>query len=51
MTPHGQHSHAIYEEHEAKIAIGTMDVIEGKLPCRTPGLVLGWAELEIPSRT
>ena len=39
------HFHAIYGEHEAKIAIETMEVIEGKLPRRALGLVLDWAEL------
>ena len=39
------HFHAIYGEHEVKIAIETLDVIEGKLPRRALGLVLDWAEL------
>ena len=39
------HFHAIYGEYEAKIAIETMEVIEGKLPRRALGLVLDWAEL------
>lgn len=37
--------HAIYGEHEAKIAIDTLEVMEGKLPRRALGLVLDWAEL------
>ena len=41
------HFHAIYGEHEAKIAIGTLEVIEGKLPRRALGLVLDWAELHM----
>ena len=41
------HFHAIYGEHEAKIAIETMEVIEGKLPRRALGLVLDWAELHM----
>ena len=39
------HFHAIYGEHEAKIGIETLEVIEGKLPRRALGLVLDWAEL------
>ena len=37
--------HAIYGEHEAKIAIETLELMEGKLPRRGLGLVLDWAEL------
>ncbi len=39
------HFHAIYGEHEAKVAIDTLEVIEGKLPSRALGLVLDWAEI------
>lgn len=39
------HFHAIYGEYEAKIAIGTLDIIEGELPTRALGLVREWAEL------
>ena len=39
------HFHAIYREHEAKIGIETLELIEGKLPRRALGLVLDWAEL------
>jgi hypothetical protein len=39
------HFHAIYREHEAKIEIETLEIIEGKLPRRALGLVLDWAEL------
>jgi len=39
------HFHAIYGEHEVKIAIETLEVIEGKLPRRALGLVFDWAEL------
>jgi hypothetical protein len=39
------HFHAIYGEHEAKIEIETLGIIEGKLPRRALGLVLDWAEL------
>ena len=38
------HFHAIYGEHEAKIGIETLEIIEGKLPRRALGLV-HWAEL------
>ncbi len=39
------HFHAIYGEHEAKIAIQTLEIIKGKLPNRALGLVLDWAEI------
>lgn len=39
------HFHAIYGEQEAKIGVETLEVIEGKLPRRAPGLVLDWAEI------
>jgi hypothetical protein len=39
------HFHAIYGEHEVKIAIETLEVIEGALPRRALGLVLEWAEI------
>ena len=39
------HFHAIYGEHEVKIAIETLEVIEGKVPRRALGLVVDWAEL------
>ncbi len=45
------HFHAIYGEHEAKIAIETLELIEAKLPRRALGLVLDWAELHQPIRT
>ena len=44
VTPQ-RSSHAIYGDHEAKIAIETLELIEGKLPRRALGLVLDWAEL------
>jgi hypothetical protein len=34
-----------YGEHEAKIGIETLELIEGRLPRRALGLVLDWAEL------
>jgi hypothetical protein len=39
------HFHAIYGEHEAKIGIETLELIDGKLPRRALELVLDWAEL------
>ena len=39
------HFHAISGEHEAKIAVDTLAVIEGTLPRRALKLVLDWAEL------
>jgi len=38
------HFHATYAEHEATIAIETLDVLAGDLPRRAKGLVLEWAE-------
>lgn len=37
------HFHALYAEHEALIAIETLEVIAGKLPRRALALVLEWA--------
>ena len=37
------HFHALYAEHEAQIAIQTLEVIEGKLPRRALVMVLEWA--------
>ena len=37
------HFHAIYGEHEAKIAIDTGQVMEGELPRRAMRLVSEWA--------
>ena len=37
------HFHARYGEHEALIAIDTLDVIDGSLPRRALALVLEWA--------
>lgn len=39
------HFHATYGEHEAKLEIETLEIIEGKLPRRALGLVPDWAEL------
>jgi hypothetical protein len=39
------HFHAIYGDQEAKIAIDTLELIEGKLTRRALGLVLDWAAL------
>lgn len=39
------HFHAHYNEHEAVIAIDTLEIMEGKLPPRVLGLVIEWAEL------
>ena len=38
------HFHARYAEHEAVIAIGTLEVIEGGMPRRALALVLEWAQ-------
>lgn len=39
------HFHALYAEHEASIAIETLDVLAGSLPDRAERLVLEWAAL------
>jgi hypothetical protein len=39
------HFHAAYQEHEAKINIETLRVIEGHLPRRQLNLVRRWAQL------
>ncbi len=40
-----QHFHAIYGEHEAKVSIGSLKLLEGWLPRRAVRLVREWAEL------
>jgi hypothetical protein len=42
---HPAHFHAIYQEHEALIAIESLDVLRGDLPRRALALVLEWAVL------
>jgi hypothetical protein len=39
------HFHAIYAEHEACIAIETLDVVRGAMPRRALALVLEWASV------
>lgn len=39
------HFHAFYAEHSAKIAIETLQVIDGSLPKRALELVLDWTTL------
>jgi len=39
------HFHAEYGEHEALIAIVTLDTYSGKLPRRVHNLVLEWADI------
>jgi hypothetical protein len=38
------HFHAVYGEHEAKVAIDTGQVMEGRLPRRAARLVSEWAQ-------
>ena len=38
------HFHAMYVEHEVKIDIRTLEVMEGKMPRRALALVLEWAQ-------
>jgi hypothetical protein len=43
---HGpSHFHAIYGEHEAIVAIDSLDIVEGRLPRRALRLVREWGEL------
>ncbi|MBI4789663.1 MAG: DUF4160 domain-containing protein [Chloroflexi bacterium] len=42
------HFHVKYAEHRAKIAIETLEVIEGKLPRRALAMALEWAALHRP---
>ena len=43
---HGRpHFHAVYAEHEATIAIDTLEVLAGSVPDRALRLVREWAEL------
>lgn len=37
------HFHAYYAEHDAELAIDTLEVLQGKLPKRALALVLEWA--------
>jgi hypothetical protein len=37
------HFHAIYGEHEARVVIGTLEVLAGGLPARAMRLVQEWA--------
>jgi len=39
------HFHIRYAEHRAKVAIDTLDLIDGELPRRALALVLEWAAL------
>lgn len=39
------HFHAAYGEHEAKVAIDTIEVLAGSLPQRQRRMVLAWAEI------
>jgi hypothetical protein len=40
------HFHARYAEHEAVVAIDTLEVVEGSLPRRALALVLEWAAIQ-----
>jgi hypothetical protein len=39
------HFHAYYQEHEARIAIDSLEILSGYLPRRALALVVEWAEL------
>ncbi|MBZ0090329.1 MAG: DUF4160 domain-containing protein [Thermoanaerobaculia bacterium] len=46
---HGRpHFHARYAEHDASLAIDTLEVLAGSLPRRAMALVLEWAMLHRP---
>jgi len=42
------HFHALYAGDVAKIAIETLQIIDGTLPKRALGLVLDWASAHLP---
>ena len=42
------HFHAYYQDHEAKIALDSLEILSGHLPRRALALVLEWAELHRP---
>ena len=42
------HFHAVYGEHEAKVAISSGDVVEGSLPRRAARLVREWTLERVP---
>ncbi len=42
------HFHARYAEHEASVAIDTLEILAGRLPRRVLALVLEWALLHRP---
>jgi len=42
------HFHALYQGMEAKIAIDTLDIIEGRLPPQILKLIADWAGLHRP---
>lgn len=37
------HFHAIYGEFEVEIAIGSLEILEGRFPSRALGLTIEWA--------
>jgi Domain of unknown function (DUF4160) len=39
------HFHAVYGEHQVRIAIATLEPLSGELPARALRLVYEWAEL------
>ena len=42
------HFHATYAEHDASIAIETLDLLAGSLPRRAHALVMEWAMMHRP---
>ena len=40
---HPPHFHAVYGEFEVEVAIGRLEVLEGRLPSRALGLTIEWA--------
>jgi hypothetical protein len=40
---HPPHFHAVYGEFEVEVAIGGLDVLDGRFPSRALGLIVEWA--------
>ena len=45
------HLRAIYGEHEATVAVETVEILQGRLPPRARSFVLEWASLECTERS
>lgn len=41
------HFHAKYGEHEVRVELGSLSILEGKLPPRAEAMVMDWAAIHI----